>query len=258
MNAARVFIHALCLLPAIAQSQAIPVHHLDGRLRGFVVLRDQSGRQIGNAELNQVAVGDTVHYHMVYRFRDGSVDEETATYTQHDTFQLVADHHLQTGPFFSKPLDLSVDASGKTTERIPGKPQPDITHLDLEPGTAVTGMISSILANIDPKAAAFKLPVVSPTRKPRFFHLDISAAGKGTVRIAGTQRSAAIFRLHTDLGGLAGIVAPIIGKEPADIVVWVLQGEAPMVIRMIGQLAEGGSIVDAQLAGTTFPRSPTH
>ena len=30
-----------------------------------------------------------------------------------------------------------------------------------------------------------------------------------------------------ELGGIAGIVAPIIGKQPPDLHVWILGGDAP-------------------------------
>lgn len=32
----------------------------------------------------------------------------------------------------------------------------------------------------------------------------------------GTMRKAVDYALHVELGGLAGIIAPVIGKQPAD------------------------------------------
>ena len=56
-------------------------------------------------------------------------------------------------------------------------------------------------------------------------------------------------------GGIAGVVAPIIGKQPADTMVWILEGDAPGFVRQVGQLYEGGPIVSIELSGTSFPRS---
>ena len=46
---------------------------------------------------------------------------------------------------------------------------------------------------------------------------------------ARTVRWSADVR-HIDLGGLAGLVAPLIGKQPPDTQVWVLEADAPAFI----------------------------
>jgi hypothetical protein len=58
-----------------------------------------------------------------------------------------------------------------------------------------------------------------------------------------------------DLGGVAGVIAPVIGKQPKDTMVWVLEGEVPGFVRQVGQLYEGGPVVSIELSGTSFPRS---
>ncbi len=65
--------------------------------------------------------------------------------------------------------------------------------------------------------------------------------------------TAAIFRAHTELGGLTGIVAPLLGKQPKDFFAWVVEGDAPAVVRVIAQISEGSPLVDIQVAGATFP-----
>jgi hypothetical protein len=47
---------------------------------------------------------------MIYRFSDGSIDDETTTYRQQGTFQLVRNHHIEKGPFFAKPVDFNTPA----------------------------------------------------------------------------------------------------------------------------------------------------
>ncbi len=256
LNVTHTILPALLLFPIVTHSQAIPVRHTEGRSRGFVVLRDQAGRQIGYGQMSQEATGDRVEYHMVYHFRDGSLDEETAVFSQRGTFQLVSDRHIQRGPFFSTPLDLTAQANGQMTSRVidkSGTAKDEVSHVDLEPGTAVDGMLSTLMANVDPARPPFKLPMLSPTAKPRLFHFAISAAGHGTFRVAGVRMTAAIFRAHTELGGLTGIVAPLLGKQPKDFFAWVVEGDAPAVVRVIAQISEGSPLVDIQVAGATFP-----
>jgi hypothetical protein len=37
--------------------------------------------------------------------------------------------------------------------------------------------------------------------------------------------------VKVELGGVAGIIAPLIGKRPADTKVWVVGGEAPAFVK---------------------------
>jgi hypothetical protein len=197
---------------------------------------------------------------MTYRFRDGSFDDETAVFSEQKAFTLISDRHIQRGPMFPHPLDLTTNATGDSTNRTldsGGKIKLETSHIDLPPGTTVEGMMCTLMANLDPATQSLRLATLSPTQKPRLFHFAITNEGHGTFRIAGSRQTASIFRLKTDLGGIAGIVAPILDKQPDDILVWVLEGESPAVVRAIGQLSEGGPLVDIQLAGATFPAAAT-
>lgn len=48
--------------------------------------------------------------------------------------------------------------------------------------------------------------------------------------------------IHTDIGGIAGVVAPVIGKQPADIHFWIVAGKAPAFVKFTGQLYDGGPV----------------
>ena len=251
------FASALTLASTQLRSQAIAPRHVEGRLRGFVTIRTANGKQIGYGTMTQSVQGDRITGHTSYRFRDGSLDEETSVYSDQKAFTLISDHHIQRGPLFPHPLDLTTNADGDTTNRTvdsSGKPKLETSHIDLPPGTAVVGMMCTLMANLDPATQSLKLPVLSPTQKPRLLHFAITPDGHGTFRIAGARQIASIYRLKTELGGIAGIVAPIVDKQPDDILVWIVEGESPLAIRAIGQLSEGGPLLDIQMAGATFPR----
>jgi len=245
----------LLLTTTLALAQPVPVHHLEGRTRGFLVVRDEAGRPIGSGEVNQEAHGDRVTQHVLYRFRDGSVDDETATFTQRGTFQLVSDHHIQRGPFFSKPLDLSIDDHGQVTTHSvgpDGKTKDETVHIDSEPGL-VNGYLGPIMANLNPSAPEVKLAMLTPTPKPHMMHLAVTPDGHGSFTLGGLRHTATIFRLKSELAGVAGVIAPLVGKEPKDILIWVVEGDAPVLVRAVGQISEGGPVVSIEVAGAIFP-----
>jgi len=247
------------ILTSALHAEPIPVRHLEGRSRGFLVLRTESGAILGNGEMTQLAHGERVTYRMTYRFKDGSIDDEKATFSQHNTLQLITDHHIQRGPFFSKPLDLTIEASGQITSRSTdsnGKPKVEVTKADLPPDLS-NGILCTIMENLLPNTPEFKIGMVAPAQKFRLLKLDVAPAGEGRFTIAGVRRTASIFRLKTDLGGITGVVAPLVGKQPADIYIWVAEGEAPATVRAIAQLYEGAPILSIELAGATFPSTQT-
>jgi hypothetical protein len=58
-----------------------------------------------------------------------------------------------------------------------------------------------------------------------------------------------VFRIHPELGGIVGVIAPLIGLQPKDVMVWVLEGEEPAVVRIVGQLGGYGPVVNSELEG---------
>lgn len=240
----------------VAQGEPITVKHTLGAERGFLVIRSETGKTLGDGELVQYATGDEVHTRLTYRFLDGSVDEETTVFRQHGTFQLVRDQHVQRGPFFKEDTDITVDApSGmvtvKTTNKK-GETKTETNHMDL-PNDVANGMVGSLVLNVN-RDAAFSVGMVATTSKGRLIRLDFTSTGEQRFLIAGRARKATVFRIHPNLGGVAAVIAPIIDKQPKDIMLWVLEGEVPAFIREVGQLSEGGPVVSIEFAGTSFGR----
>jgi hypothetical protein len=89
--------------------------------------------------------------------------------------------------------------------------------------------------------------MIAPTEKPRLVHLLVAGEGEDPVMIAGIRHKATNYRVKIDLGGVTGFVAPLVGKQPSDIHVWVLGGEAPAFVKEEGQFYEGGPIWRVEL-----------
>jgi hypothetical protein len=80
----------------------------------------------------------------------------------------------------------------------------------------------------------------------------ISPEGEQPFLIAGRPAKAAVFRIHPELGGVAGVIAPMVGLQPKDVMVWVLEGEEPAVVRIVGPLGGYGPVVSSELVGASF------
>jgi hypothetical protein len=132
------FIAALvCALQVVAKAGPIPVRYMEGTEHGFLVLRTREGRVLAVGDLFQVVRGDRVTSRLLFRFEDGSVDDETAVFSQRGHFQLITNRHIQKGPSFPHPMELSIDVRrNQVTVRSSGKDGKDelmTDHLDLPP-----------------------------------------------------------------------------------------------------------------------------
>ena len=230
----------------------VPVRRTQGTFHGFLVLKTLEGKTIASGDLTQVGHGDRVTARMTFRFRDGSIDDETTVFLQGKVFRLISDHHVQRGPSFPHPLDMLVDtASGDVRYHDKdGKAAQD--HFDL-PNDVCNGLPLILLLNQDPSGQPVRLAMVAPTSKPRLIHVVMASDGDEPLSIGGIRQKASNYRIRIELGGVEGVVAPIIGKQPSDIHVWVLGGEAPAFVREEGQFYEGGPIWRIELVAPVFP-----
>ncbi len=253
------FFCALAFAAASVQALADPVavRYPQGAAHGFLVLRDQNNKVLAVGDSMQSIHGDRVTSQLIFHFRDGSIDDDKSVYTQHGVFRLLTDHHVQRGPSFPKPMDMTVDtASGTVTMREPGKDGQEKSkseHLDLPPDVA-NGIWLTLIENIRPTTAQTFIPTVVPVGGARLIHLVVKPAGVETFHVGGSLRKAQRFEVRLDLGGVVGAVAPLIGKQPHDQQFWILEGEAaPGFVHGEGQFYEGGPIWHVD---QTSPRIP--
>jgi hypothetical protein len=249
----------ICVLQPGVSAETIPVRHVEGTVHGFLALRTKEGRVLAVGDLFQVVRGDRVTSRLLFRFKDGSIDDETTVFTQRGSFQLITDHHIQKGPSFPQPMDLSIDVrSSMVTVRSTGKNgKEEVTteHMDLPPDL-VNGMVLSISKNILPETPETKVSMVVATPKPRLVKVAISPHGEVPFSLVGSQRKAMRFVLKIELGGVAGVVAPLIGKAPPEVQIWIIGGRAPAFVREEGPLYQGGPVWTIQLTSPVWPDLP--
>lgn len=229
-----LLIHA-CLV-SIASSWAAPVsvRFREGSLHGFLVLSTLDGTHIAEGDLIQIPQGDRVTSRLEYHFKDGSRQEETAVFSQRGYFRLISYHMVQKGPAFQQDTDMTITAAkGQATVRYTDKDGSEKTEserMKLPPDLA-NGLVPLLLKNLAPEALPTEVSMVVATPKPRLIKLAISAQGKEPFSLAGSRREATDYTIKIDIGGLAGLVAPVIGKQPPEMHVWILGGDSPTVVK---------------------------
>ena len=72
--------------------------------------------------------------------------------------------------------------------------------------------------------------------------LAITVAGDESFSTGGAGRKATHYVLKVEIGGIAGLLAPLLGKQPPDSHVWILGGEAPAFVKSEQPLYMGGPI----------------
>jgi len=257
-------LHRTVLILALtspAFAEPIAVHYPQGTEHGFLTIHSEAGATLGYGEFIQSASGDRVTVRTTLHFRDGSLDDETAVFVQHSVIQFVSDHHIQHGPFFKQNIDSVLESSGQFTVRTTGrdgKVKEETSHIDLPPDVA-NGILGPLLSNLPKDTAHTSVGMVVPVGgKGRLVKLNITPDSTGPFTdVPGATRTASVFRIKLELGGVAGVVAPVIGKQPPDFLIWILEGDAPVLVREDVQLSEGGPIVSIRLAGASFPRTTT-
>jgi len=249
----------VCSLHPRAPAEQVSVRYPEGTLHGFLELRSQEGRVLAVGDLVQNVAGDRVTAKLTFHFKDGSIDDETTVFSQRSSFRLVTDRHIQKGPSFPNPIDISIDTrSHAVTVRTPGKGGKEDVKTDhpaLPPDLA-NGIVTMIVKNLRPAAQETTVSMLVATPKLRLVKLAISPRGEEPFSLVDTQRKALHYEIKIELGGAAGIVAPMIGKKPPNIQVWIVGGPAPVFLREEGQTYPDGPILTIQLASPVWPNSP--
>jgi hypothetical protein len=240
-----------------AFGEVVPVRHVEGELHGFVSLSTLEGKILASGDSIQTSKGGEVTSRLLFHFRDGSVHDETAVFTQRQEFHLVRYRLIQKGPSFKDPIDVSIECStGQATVHYSdhGEQKTISEHVDL-PADLANGLVPVLLKNLPADAAPLKLSMLVATPKLRMVKLAIGMAGEDPFSTGGLKRKARHYVVKVELGGLTGVVAPIVGKQPPDTHVWILGGEAPEFIKSEGPLAEGLPAWRIELERPVFPRA---
>jgi hypothetical protein len=225
-------------------TQPVTVRRPEGVVRVPLSLSSLDGTLLADGTLVQQPEGDRVASTLTFRFKDGSIQEETTVFTQRDFFRVLTHQLVQKGPAFSQPLDMSIDAqTGQVVVRYVerGQQKVDNEHLAL-PSDLANGILPVILKNLGPSGPFPTVSMVAATPEPRLVKLAFSARPTSeAVRIAGSSVQATHFVVKVEIGGVTGLLAPMVGKQPPDVHVWILAGDTPAFLKSEGPLFYNGA-----------------
>jgi hypothetical protein len=251
---------AICFftLASSLKGGEIVTRYTEGIVHGFLVLRDTDDKIIASGELLQQAAGNRVTSEVVFHFRDGSLHDETTVFSQRKVFQLLAYHLVQKGPAFKRSTDLTINmANGLVTvisSDDDGKQKTYSETMKLPPDLA-NGLIMTLIKNIDPKAPKTTVSMVACTPKPRLVKLEVKPEeAEDPFSAAGWPHKALHYTVKVDIGGISGIVAPIVGKQPPDTHVWMVGGKSPGLLKSEGPLSDGGPVWKIELTSPVWPK----
>jgi hypothetical protein len=226
-------------------SSPVPVRFEEGVFHGFLILRSEDGGALAFGDLRQVGTGGEIKNHMSFRFKDGSILDETVTFTQDRVFTMRTYHTVHRGPAFPEDLEATLDRSSgkyrvKTKDRADGKDK-EIEGTLVLPANVYNGMILTVLKNLG-KSSDDTIHLITFTPKPEIVKLELTQAGQQTIFIAGVPKRANAYTLHPNLDGARKLLAMLAGRVPPDGQIMVLADEVPTFLRFRGQLFMDGPI----------------
>jgi len=236
-------IFVCCFVTFPLTADPVPVRHIEGVSLGFLVLRNVDAQALAYGDLKQVVKNGVVVDDLKFNFKDGSVYEEITKFTQRGEFRLISDQVVQKGPSFKQDMQSWIDAAtGKVTVQIvdEGKEKRTTKQLKL-PADVSNGLLFTLVKNVNPSAET-TVSMVAASSKPRLVKLNIVPAQDKTIKVGTVTHRAQHYIIKTKIGGAAGVIAPVIGKQPPDIHIWILKSEAPTFVEFEGPLFEDGPI----------------
>jgi hypothetical protein len=245
------------LLPCAPLCAApLTVRLLEGNTRGFLVLRSLDGEPIGHGELRQKPRGSAIESRLMLTFKDGSLREETATFSQRGVFRLESYRLVQRGPSFPK-ADIAFDRNtgryrAVVQEQKEGDEKTATGSMEM-PGDLYNGMDLVLLKNL-PAGTSATVHTAAFLPKPRLIKTVLSPEGAGSVRVGGEPKPVTRYLVKLELTGLTGVIAPLIGKEPPERRYWLATGDIPAFLRFEGAMFLNGPVWRLEQTTVEWPK----
>jgi hypothetical protein len=239
-----------------ATAAPVPVRFAEGVTHGFLMLRGVDGAVLAQGDLLQVSRDGEIDKRMVFRFKDGSVFDERATYTERGVYALKSYALSKSGPAFEMDTEISMtpatgayrvttrDRKGGAEKRFEGK-------LEL-PADVYNGMILTIVKDL-PKGSAEIIHYVAFTPEPRVIELELKPVGEQKITVGELTKTAVHYVMKPRLGMWLKLFATMLGRMPEDLHAWILTDEVPAFVGFEGSLTTPGPVWRIELAS---PRRP--
>ncbi len=245
------------LAPLRSEAGMVTVRYIEGVTHGFLVLRSPAGEVLAEGDLLQVVRAEGVDSRLVFRFRDGSLYDETVLFSQHRVFTMLSYRLQQRGPSFPEELEISLERERDQgryrvkSRRHGGKAETTTGEIELPPDV-YNGMMIMLLRNLA-RGAAERVHVLAFTPKPTLVQLELTPRGEGPVAVGERRVPATHYVLEPKLGLLRGAAAALLGRTPAAYHCWIVTAGLPAFVAIDGPLYTGGPTWRIE---TVSPRGP--
>ena len=242
--------------PARLDAEPVKVRLTEGHTRGFLVLRTLGGEPLAHGELIQRPNGALIENRLTLNFADGSLWDEQVTYSHKDVFRLEALRQVQRGPSFPTSEVAFDRKSGRYQARTQESKGAEVKEAGGEmemPADLYNGMALTLLKNLAPGAGA-SARIAAFTPKPRLINMTLSHEGDDAVRVGPATKTARRNLVKLEVGGLTGIVASLMGKEPPDLRYWLVAGDVPAFVRFQGAMYLNGPVWRIEMAPVNWPK----
>jgi hypothetical protein len=253
----RLVVLSLLLIAPVAGAEPVAVRHPEGQVYGVLKLSSSAGDALADGELIQAVRGQQVESQLVFRFKDGSLHDERVTFSQQKVLSLTRYRLVQRGPSFPIAQEVELERpSGQYRARVQesGKKE-EVAEGRLElPADVYNGMALVLLRNLRKgEAVAGHLVVFTP--KPRALKMDIAAEGEDGFVVGPITRKATRYLMKLEVGGLVGLIAPLVGKDPPDVRYWIVTDPVAAFVKFEGPFYLNGPLWRIELAGPRWPES---
>jgi hypothetical protein len=250
------------LVSAPVDAAPVVVRFSEGVTHAYLIVRSLIGEVIGQGELTQVVKeGGLVESQMVFRFKDGSMHDETVAFSQQRVFTLIRYRLVQRGPSFPDQLDVLIDrGTAQYTVRSQAGPQGKEEVLSGQvdlPKDVYNGMLITVSKNLQ-KGADETVSVLAFTPAPLVVNVQLRAIDERPIHIGDLSSKATQYTFTPQIGMIQEWLGKVAGKLPAQFhyTCWILVDAAPSFVQFEGPLQLMGPIVRIGLVSPRLPAKP--
>jgi len=93
------------------------------------------------------------------------------------------------------------------------------------------------------------------TPKPRLVKMTLGPEAEVTVHAGDAPKKAVRYLVKLEIGGVTGLVASLVGKEPPDLRYWLVGGDIPAFVRFEGAMFLNGPVWRIEMTPVRWPES---
>jgi hypothetical protein len=228
----------------------------EGNVHGFLMVRTLAGEVIAYGELVQQPTRGLLTSRMLLHFTDGSLYDETVAFSQKGVFRLERYQLVQRGPSFPQATITFERKSGQY--RVQQQVQKDSAQKTASgplamPPDLYNGMATTLMKNL-PRGTSATVQMVAFTPEPRLLTMELRPEGEEKVLLGKDAKTVVRYRVKLELGGLTGLIAPMLGMQPPDLHYWLVMGDVPAFVRFEGPMFLHGPVWRLELTTVQWPK----